>query len=373
MQKLDLERLKDIDREWCEIEDSYRLTPYTAPINLVQEKEGMLSAFTAGRSYNPQFEYDTPPEFPVERIFRFLRMLRPEDSFLDGLYYRVAQYELLAIQAVYSHAPSDITGYTALLHGTPDNELLATARSILVNVPAKTADDNILVQLTADEAAENMQTALVALGLKEWSAQPFSPMSAKVSVNRKDKLIKIRENATFTQSDVRRLLIHEIGVHVIRAENGAMQPLGIFSRGLPGYLTTEEGLAVYSEERAGVIESNTLRKYAGRAVAAAVSLGHSFNDTFREIVTYLDPDTAFEIVARAKRGFTDTSQLGAHTKDLVYLKGYREVSSHLAKIPDDYNLLFVGKIGLRDLEITKWLIDSGFLHSAVLKPDLLVQ
>lgn len=371
MMELDIDRFQHIDNQWRQIEDSYRLDPYFAPTNLQQEKKAMLAAHAAGKSYNPYYEYDAPPNFPTQRIYEFIKTLRFENSALERFYYLAAQNELLAIEAVQTHSPNIITGHTSLIYGIPGNTLLEAARSILASTfndsPANKDDQ----QISSEEAALEMGKMLKELGLRQWSARPFFPMNAKVDVSRLDNLIKIRENATFSQQEIRRLLVHEIGVHVFRGENGRRQPVGIFSRGLPGYLDTEEGLAVYSEEKAGVIEPVTMRKYAGRVIAAATALGNSFSDVFYSIVSDVGPDAAYEITARAKRGFRDTSQLGAHTKDIVYLKGYIEVSQYLSSHPGDYELLFAGKFGLREIELVRDLIEQNIFQRPTFIPSAL--
>ncbi len=369
MLDIDIQRLTKLDHEWREIEDSYRLEPYNAPINLTEEKYHMLAAFKRGDTYNPDFKYDNPPEFPVKHIHQFIHSLQPENSMMEEIYYLLAQNELLAIQAVLSHAPSIITGYTSLIYGLPDNGLMQLAQSILSTDQAEDRDDTDTERLSAEQAAQEMQSMLEVLRLNQWKALTFSPMSGKIAVSQKDQYVKIRKDSIFSRSDLRRLLVHEIGVHVIRAENGRKQPLSIFSHGLPGYLDTEEGLAVFSEEKAGVLESNTMRKYAARVIATSIALGNSFNDVFYGIVKEVGPETAFEITARVKRGFRDTSQIGAHTKDIVYLLGYRNVSQYLEKHPEDYDILFIGKFGLHDLNIVKSLTNSGTLHPASLMPS----
>lgn len=365
---LDMQRLTEIDLEWRDIDQSYRLEPYNAPINLASERSKMLAAFEGGETYNPTFEYAVPPEFPIGRIHQFIHSLQPADSVLEGIYFSLAQQELMAIRTVLTHAPNEITGYTCLAHGIPDSELTALAQSILASDQKDTQGDADIEDLSADQVAAEMRVMLETLGLDDWTALTYSPMNAKMAVSQKDRQVKVRENASFSRSDLARLLVHEIGVHVLRAVNGSKQPLTIFSRGLPGYVATEEGLAVFSEEKAGVIAVNTMRKYAARVIAAGVALGHSFNDVFYSIATEVGPETAFDIAARAKRGFRGTAELGAHTKDIVYLMGYRNVSQHLKAHPEDYDILFTGKFGLHDLDVVKSLVGNGTLHHATLMP-----
>lgn len=374
MESLDIDKLKSLDHEWQQIEASYRLGPYNAPINFSQEKSAMLSAFTASETYNPLFEYKPAPEFPIQRIQQFILSLRPQNSLFESMYYSAAQNELLMIQAVLTHSPSIITGHTSLIYGIPDNELIENARLILTSPFSPLLKDDYQEEpLSAEETALRMQDSLEKIGLTKWTAQLFSPMNAKVLVSRLDKLIKVREDATFSPQDLHRLLVHEIGVHVVRAENGDKQPIGIFSRGLPGYLDTEEGLAVYSEERAGVIETTTMRKYAARVIAAHAALSQSFSDVFYNIAPSVGPDTAFEVVARAKRGFRDTSQPGSHTKDIVYLNGYKNVRQHLKEHPADYEILFAGKFGLQEIGLVKDLIEQGIFTQPALTPAIFFQ
>ncbi len=372
MSNFDFDRFRSIDDQWRQIEDSYRIDPYNAPLNFDQEKKAMLAAHAVEASYNPIFEYAVPPEFPTQRIYEFIRTLRFEDSALERLYYFAAQNELLTIRAVETHSPSAITGHTTLIYGIPGNSLLEAAHALLESPSADVASNIDALSVTAQDAALEMQNKLTELGLHNWTARTFSPMNAKVAVSRIDGMIKIRENATFTRQELRRLLFHEIGVHVFRGENGRSQPVGIFARGLPGYLDTEEGLAVLTEERVGVVEAATMRKYAGRVIAAADALNKPFSDVFYGIVNYLGPDAAFEVTARAKRGFRNTSEPGTHTKDIVYLSGYLKVSQHLSEHPDDYDMLFAGKFGLQEIDLVKSLIDEGVFQYPSLVPSALL-
>ena len=50
----------------------------------------------------------------------------------------------------------------------------------------------------------------------------------------------------------------QFGVHVLRAENGDLQPFKIFKNGLANSLSTEEGLATYMEEKFNTLDLNTL-------------------------------------------------------------------------------------------------------------------
>jgi hypothetical protein len=143
----------------------------------------------------------------------------------------------------------------------------------------------------------------------------------------------------------------------------------LLATGLPGYLATEEGLAVYWEERAGLLQSQLLYKYAARVIAAHLALTSPFFEVFSQLVPFIGEELAFKTTLRAKRGFIDTSQPGAHIKDSIYLRGYLQVKAHLNQHPDDHAVLFVGKVGLKHIPLLRSLIDAG----RCVMPNLLPQ
>jgi len=367
---LDLKRLTPLESEWEEIEQSYRIARYMAPLNRDEERQKLFDAYSQENAYEPQFVYTDPPDYPVSAIRGFMAKLRPEHSPLEGLYYEKARNALLEIEAVQTHHPGVITAASALENGLPDAALLAEARRIL----RETAAEETLEpeDIPAEQAAESMQTVINKAGIQEWKAIVFEPMSAGMSVNRLDKELKIRKGDFCSQSDLQRLVVHEIGVHILRYENGLQQPIRLFQGSFPSCTSTEEGLAVYSERRAGLLKNVTLRKYAGRVVAANAALSQPFSRVFSRLVDDLGTDEAFNIVTRAKRGFTDTGQPGAHVKDLVYLKGYLDVTAHLAQRPEDYSLLFLGKFGLQHLALVREMLAEGMISLPAYLPEHLM-
>ncbi|MBK8904546.1 MAG: DUF1704 domain-containing protein [Anaerolineaceae bacterium] len=373
MGDLDWQRCNQIELEWQSIEDSYRLAPYQSPTNLRQERDKLLKAYKSGRAYNPKFEFAVPPEYPIKLIRQFIAGLKPESSWLEQIYYEIANQELQHIQAVQTHDSNLITGITCISYGLPESELVTKAQHILESTKKTNSSQDGNQSLLADhEAASKLQLILDSNNLQDWKAIVFEPMNAKMSVDRLDKQVKIRAGTTFSEQTVQRLIVHELGVHVVRYHNGSHQPIKLFQKGFPNYLSTEEGLAVYSEDEAGLLETDTLRKYAGRVMAAHLAVNQPFCDVFNTLCHWLDYETAFDIVARAKRGFTDTSQPGAHTKDIVYLQGYLDVKHHLTQYPEDYDLLFIGKFGLQHLPLVRNLLNEGTLFRPILMPDKLM-
>jgi hypothetical protein len=156
--------------------------------------------------------------------------------------------------------------------------------------------------------------------------------------------------------------VHEIGTHILRAENGKRQPFQMFVHGFPDYLSTEEGLAVINEERFGLLSNYMIKQYAARTIAAKMSQTKSFREVYDYLVNFLGPGEVFKIVLRAKRGIEDTSKPGGYPKDFVYLKGYlalRELidkrkcadgSDDEAFVDSLVTSLYHGKIGIEHID-----------------------
>lgn len=150
----------------------------------------------------------------------------------------------------------------------------------------------------------------------------------------------------------------------MRAENGFNQDLKIFGVGLRDYLSTEEGLTSYFEEKTGLSNLEVMRSYAGRVLAVdCLCSGKSFRETFDFLRTYFDDENAWKLCVRVFRG-------GGFTKDYVYLKGYFEVKDFIES-GENVRDLYVGKIGLKDLEFVEKLVEEGVLKKAKFLPEFL--
>ena len=146
--------------------------------------------------------------------------------------------------------------------------------------------------------------------------------------------------------------MHEIGTHIKRAENAKEQKLKLFKIGFPYYLATEEGLAAYNEEIAGVHNNNILRQYAGRVIAVDLALKNAFNVVYTTLQQYFTDFEAFTITLRVKRGLKNTQQPGSYTKDHVYLKGLYAVKDFVRK-GGNIKDLYIGKIGIEHVPLIK--------------------
>lgn len=352
----DLARFRALDAAWTDLVRPLRLDRGFAPVNLAVERTAFLERWHRGESTEPRFAFEAAAPIDPRPIESFRRQLRPEACDIEAIYDRLAEETLSTIAFLIRRDPADLTAATTRAYGIPGAALLAQARGILQEAPPPPPPPP---SIDAESAAARLREGLVAGGYEGWTVLVEPLMNARMSVDSLRNEVKVRAGSMFRPDAISRLLVHEIGVHVHRAHRGSRQPLPLLGRGLPGYLATEEGLAVWHEKRAGLLDPATLRIYAARVLAADAALSLGFTEVFRIVEPFVAAENAFEIAARAKRGLVDPSKPGAHTKDHVYLRGFIEVTDHLVSRSDDLPRLMSAKIGLADLPWLAKLVDRG--------------
>lgn len=372
MRSEDVERLNLLAREYKEILKTLDVDKYNTPINLETEKKLFFEALDKGIEYNPKFEFLTPHPKWAEHLHSFQSKIQPTSNQLEGYLYSSVSNQMLELEAVATHSPSLITAASIAANGIPQQYTLDEASRILAEQDILGGD--VVSYISAAQLGDFFRDWFSKLDLAEtWRVNLTTAINAKITVETSRMEINIRKDAKFTPDDAQRLLFHEIGTHVFRSLNAEMQPLTIFSVGLLGYLTTEEGLATYNEELFGFRDMFLAKKYALRAFASLYGLSMSFYNIFCKLASYShDRRELFEIVRRCKRGFSDTSLNGAHVKDHVYLTGFLDVKRHLAKRPDDYALLMSGKVSLNMQQTLTHLREEGLLVDPLYLPKLLV-
>ena len=182
-----------------------------------------------------------------------------------------------------------------------------------------------------------------------------------INVNLFDKTIAIPDkNMLRSREKVRSLVVHELGVHMLRAVTGGETDVFPLANGLSGYSDVEEGLGV-------VMEQALNGEFAERGVDHYITAGLAYfdNQDFREAfeakwrLSLLSSITAGDQVDDAKimrakkvaftqtlRSFRGTNDLPLF-KDLSYYNGSTEVWKYLESIRGDdlqLGLLLAGKV-----------------------------
>jgi len=313
------------------------------PTNLLEEKKKFLKDI----KYNPQFTYPEMNEVTrmYYHIINRLEMLPNEDNINKILN---AKHREIKIKFKLSKliGKNGFTKQSLRSYGKPSETLVKEAKKILRQDYKKTCKR----YYSSEETIQELKNKFKELGIKKWTILK-KDLSNSASVNCETRQLKLKKRERMSKKFVERLKVHEIETHALRYENGRMQDLKMFKYGFPNYIATEEGLAVYSEDRHNVLSQAILRNYAGRVLAIHYALENSFSKTYKKLLRYFDKETAFKLTLRAKRGLKDTSKEGAFTKDLVYLKGYFEVKKFAQK--NNILDLYVGKIGIKDIKKIK--------------------
>jgi hypothetical protein len=324
------------------------LSRHLTPTNLPAALDGSAA---------PRLEYGAAPEMGslLDRAADDIPATEPWSTVFS------AEWDALRLahRALVTRSPADLTAYSVAAYGTPDPAVLSDARRYLDGA-GPPGTEPVRVYSAAD-AAGIFTTVLRDAGLADWAVETPPRMVARMSVLGVKRTLRVRPDATFTAAELRRLIVHEIGTHAFRAANAARQALEPLSRGPVGYLTTEEGLAVWHEERAGLVAPDVMRRYALRYVACDAALRGGFREVVDELLPHTTPDEAVQIAMRVKRGLVDTSVPGGFLKDMAYFGGARAVAAHLAAHPGDHPLLMATKWPVTRVPLLRDLDRHGLL------------
>lgn len=363
------EDLRAIDKLLAQFDRELMVLKPLKPVNLSEERERLA----ADKRYEPIFQYPPLPEDAAE-IGERLRMLRTDDSPLGTLLRKKAQELLLRIELLEARGDARrFTQCSSMLFGLPQADLVTAASSILQSQVACDLPPHPDDLLTAAEAVPTFAAVLERYGLHDWQVSVRKKLVADCTVGGNN--VYLREGALFSRMHIDALIAHEIETHVLTAENGDHQPYQLLRRGCAGYMDTQEGLAIFNQNR--VLSPHHDKRYgpARSVLAVAYALDHSFADTraYLEDALGYRPEKALSKTIDVKRGLRDTSEAGAFTKGLVYLRGLRAIEQF---VTGGGNLasLYVGKVALEDMDLVRQIpelrppiILPSFLRSAVEK------
>jgi hypothetical protein len=311
---------------------------YLDPTNSTEE----MAKVAADPRYNPVFTYQPQPDGKLQRLRAQLEQL-DLPGYGVGLFFRQARDYIVRRLHLRMNLGQDVHWAEPIYPSAPDR-VIQLARRILsqpqpqarpVERPFKALDQVRLVT-----------ARLRQYNLLDWRVEVKQNLSA-TNTDPANRLVNLRADLTYTMEEMKRLVVHEIDTHVLRAANGYCQPHRIFAVGaVPSYLMTEEGLAVVNEERMGYVDHPRTRMFAARVTAAMNARTMGFSAIYAELREqgFGHPE-AFTIAKRVKRGLGDTAAPGGYIKDHVYLWG-RVLVEEFVLAGGDLGRLYVGKIAL---------------------------
>lgn len=242
------------------------------------------------------------------------------------------------------------------------------------------------------------EAILQTAGYTGWHVE-IDPKASGANVSPAERRIRISE-ASLPLERIRHLLAHEIAGHVARSIAGEQSPLGILAMGTAGYMSTEEGLALYNERRTSLLhgeefdDAGTWMGMLSVGLACGVvtppqsflSLFHFIEPLIlqRRLLKRLDKDLetaqkqarkrAISRCLRTFRGVPDLTRAGiVYTKDVVYLRGLRLIKQAAARDETILDRLAIGKIALDrlgELDELKMVAPPQPLRARAFDPDL---
>ena len=354
----------EVDRGLSEVAGSFGFLLQVTPVNGDQAWDEFRSS---GCEQEPELLY-RPLAFDPDRARRALFALpleRVEDPVVAGLLRESRDETDAHIRMVLDVETPQFLPTSLRLYGAPDDGLVALARDVVAALdrrPAPVAGEEV-VGATAFAAAAraDLDRYHERSGDVPTEVEIRTDVAASLMVSQGRLLVNA--TAQIPAARVRALLAHEVGTHVLTYANGRAQSLALLHHGLAGYQDLQEGLAVLAEWLVGGLTAERFRVLAARVLgAAALADGAGFVETFRAVRdgAGLGDRAAFGVALRLRRG-------GGLTKDMVYLRGLRDLLAHLAS-GGPYWPLFVGKIALRHVPAVETLRQRGVLVDPPLRP-----
>jgi hypothetical protein len=215
-------------------------------------------------------------------------------------------------------------------------------------------------EYTAEEIRSAFEGALEIFQVKGFKVVLVEGgKNKKISVNQEKSTVNVPADRKLKESELRSLLVHEIGTHTQRRSRGEDSKLKLLGLGLDRYLRGEEGVAMYSEQQ---IRGAT--DYAGFDGHLAVSLSIGLDGkkrNFREVFSVLEKyffirsrkndaraverarDAAWDRCVRTFRGTSCKNPGVCFTRDIVYREGNIGIWNIVKNKPSEVKRFSIGK------------------------------
>lgn len=339
--------------------------------------------FAKGAKEPPNVTYEPLDAEPILSVIRDVRATldsaAPEDQWL----LRQAWAIETGARMLAAVGTPRFFEYSCRLYGEPkatilDGETTSLALAERLDAVLAPFDHDDLgaspIPMPADELGRRM-SKLVRLHFGDATPEVelVDELSAKAVAG--PRRVRLLKDASFTDQDLRQLVLHEVFVHVATSLNGKLQTdFPILAAGHPGTTRTQEGLAVFSEIIGGAMAPARFKRLSDRVLAIQKSIeGADFLDVYRFFLERGSPESqAFDDARRVVRGGV-TNGGAPFTKDGVYLDGLLRVHNFLRTAVklgriDVVPLLFVGKLDIEDIPDLARLTREGLCVPAKYLP-----
>ncbi len=352
----------EVDRAVSDADRRMAFLLHVTPVNVAEA----CAEFTASADAAPAFEYRPLPFDPRAEAARLAELSELAGDGWAALLRAKRREVVIRLEMLARRGTAQFRELADLLYGGVTKELAALAHQLLDSIPPS-GPERASPGVGAAEIARRATAEIAAYRrlLPELDCRvEVRPDVAGMVVEQGNLLIG--RDTVVPPERVQALLHHEIGTHVLTHANGGRQPLRLMRDGLAGYEELQEALGVLAEYLSGGLSPPRLRRLAERVAAvASMQVGATFRETYDLLRRRwgLAAGAAFRVAMRAHRA-------GGLAKDLVYLRGLEGLLAHLGA-GRSFDVLFAGKITLRDVAAIERLLAGGGMERSWVAPRYL--
>ncbi len=356
-----------VDQQLCEISESFDFLLQVTPTN---GEHAWLAFAESGYVEMPTLTYRPLPYHPslLKRRLYDIEIERIEDPTLAHLFWE-KQAELdRQLTALRDLNTPQFLHSSFQLYGGVEDSLAKLAYDILERTARcagnSDTEDTVPLKQFIDCAHEEIDYYHTRMNEFNAKVEVSEKIAAGIMVSQERLLVA--KSLRIVPARIAPLLHHEVGTHLLTYFNGRCQPFRQLYAGLAGYEELQEGLAVLAEYLVGGLTHSRARTLAARVIAAE---GLIRKCSFAETFASLHNDFGFS----AQRAFATTLRVyrgGGFTKDIIYLRGLRDLLEYLAA-GHDIEPLYVGKIGLQHVPFVQEMRRRKIIETPRILPRFL--
>ena len=362
----------ELDFRLRRIVDVARLLPALTARNGADERARLVRALEQDEPLEPRWELQRRRVEPqVWRMLADARLLA-EESVARTLY--LARFEELELELHMIESLGDArtirrmaahhfgTGSETIRVDTEEISLRRVADRMLTELSPEPEERVVPADAPSGPSLAGIVRALARAAGLEIEVKVEPRLVANAAAGERTVYVAAR---TFGRREAQRLAVHEVLGHLVAAANGRAQPLGILAAGTAGSFGDQEGLALFLEERAGLMDGSRLRTLAARVwITARLHDGARFGDSVRELhrVHGFEPTEAVALGERAYRG-------GGVARDACYLRGWMNVRGAVGTGEVRLDELRSGKVGVADVPALRGLLAAGVIRPPLYRPE----
>ncbi|CAN5559878.1 hypothetical protein BH09MYX1_BH09MYX1_14400 [soil metagenome] len=354
--------LDALDRAVAELAAAVRLLHAVTPTNAREEHQRLGDVFLRGGSSMPRWTYANAPVPAVAATLPTVAQAAARHGSTLGIVYFARITEIARELAVQARAGTREIGAHAseryrMAHG---DGLIADADETARRwVAARPDPDDAPRRATDDPHPASLKSLLereigarkLAFGVRV--VYGLASLAATGAQN-----VYVARGRLVTDAVARRTAVHEIEGHVTPRARARSAPLRLFFVGTAGGHDTQEGFALWHEERSELLDGERRAELGLRHLACReMDRGADFVEVMRRLVRDLGASqtTALAITERIFRG-SDGRSAGLG-RERVYLPQFLRVRSHLGTRPEDAAILGAGQLGLDVLDLARELLE----------------